>query len=173
MSDDTFGAQMQRLEELIAQVEQACAPAALEKVRELVRTLLQVHKAGLGELLGALDAERAEQLAQRPSLGSLLLLHDLHPEGLETRLARALREAEAALGARAHAELVRLDAQRAHVRVSAAQPGAAALLRKAVERAACEHTPDAVLEIEGGEPPLDAELVPVARLSARGRSAAP
>jgi len=50
MTAEEFAAKMARLEGLIAQVEATCPPEPLETVRELVSTLLDVHRSGLTEL---------------------------------------------------------------------------------------------------------------------------
>jgi hypothetical protein len=178
-----FDGSMNRLEELLAEVERLASPESLETVRELVRTLLEVHRPGLEEMLAALGTsgtsgtsgtkeEAFRALCDRPSVATLLLMHDLHPQGLHDRMKRALREAHDAAGHDARAEVWRIDGSRVFVRVHGENPAGKRLLRRALERVALERAPDAVLDIEGGEEPPEPGLIPVARLVSRGGKAA-
>ncbi|WP_432074531.1 hypothetical protein [Streptomyces wuyuanensis] len=92
-----------RVEEILDRLaaggdEQACAAA-----EELVRVLMDFYGAGLARTVELLarpaDGESAEGRPSAPLDGllgdelvsSLLVLHDLHPEDVPTRIARALR----------------------------------------------------------------------------------
>ena len=175
MSHDDFEAGMTRIEELIGRVETVCSPEVLPLVRELVRSLLDVHRVGLSELLSLLEGTgKAELALARPMIASLLLMHDLHPESVETRVRRAVREANDVAGGRAQAELVRSDGADVTVFLSGGA-ASAALLERALERLVSDHAPDATLHIEKR---LDAasaapgpQLVPVERLRAKAGGA--
>ncbi len=178
-SSNEFSGRMQRLEELLTEVELAADERSLTPVRALVRTLMDVHCGALEQILGTLgDARTADGrdlksvLLEDPAVSSLLLMHDLHPSSLTDRARRALDEAHSLAGAHATAELVRIDGERVFVRIREEKRGAAALLRKAVERTLGERTPDALFEIEGGDA-TDGGFVPVSRLHSRSRGAAP
>jgi hypothetical protein len=179
MSEGDFAAGMARLDELLARAEQCCAPESLPVVRELVRTLLEVHRVGLGELLGALEdgnpslRERLRAAASREAVAGLLLMHDLHPDALPERVERALREASDAGAGAAVAKLVQLDGTDVRVRISG-KPAAAQLLAKVVERALCERAPDCVvhLDVEASGEDSARGLVPLERLRARSGGAA-
>ena len=167
MSAGEFAEGMSRLEGLIAEVERSCPAESLPLVRELVRALLDVHESGLRELLGALaDEERASLVARRPVVASLLLMHGLHPDELRVRVEGALREANDAAPGHAVAELSRLDGADVFVRIQG-KASAAALLRKAVERAVCERAPDATLVVEERIEAGTGTLIPLERLTAR------
>ena len=80
MSDD-FRQQLNRVEALIGVLEQRPDPAALAAARELVRTLLDLHAAGLSRILDTAGRESSlvGRLADDDLVGSLFLLHGLHP----------------------------------------------------------------------------------------------
>ena len=179
MSDANFAASMARLEELLARAEQVCPPESLSVVRELVRSLLDVHRVGLAELLRVVEAgdpasgDVLRAAAAHDAVAGLLLMHDLHPEALATRVERALRDANDAGAGAAVAELARLDGTDVHVRLSG-RPAATELLARVVERVLCERAPDATLHLDvltrGEDVPRG--LVPLERLRARPGGAA-
>ena len=106
-----FQARLQHLDGLLRELDDA-DPAAAARSREIVQALLDIHGAGLEAILGHLaDAGAAgaavlDACARDDVAGGLLLLHDLHPMGLEARVLQALEEVRPAL--RAHGGNVRL-----------------------------------------------------------------
>ncbi|MEV0416218.1 hypothetical protein AB0I68_37075 [Streptomyces sp. NPDC050448] len=64
---------------------EACAAA-----EELVRVLMDFYGAGLARIVERLGVERLGGLLDDELVASLLALHDLHPEDVRTRIARAL-----------------------------------------------------------------------------------
>jgi hypothetical protein len=80
---------LERIESLVAQLEASSDPAAQAAAREMVRALLELHATGLAKILELLsqagDGGQAtlEACAHDELVGNLLLLHGLHPEGLE------------------------------------------------------------------------------------------
>ncbi len=64
---------------------EACAAA-----EELVRVLMDFYGAGLARIVERLGVERLGGLLDDELVASLLALHDLHPEDVHTRIARAL-----------------------------------------------------------------------------------
>jgi len=176
MSDEDFAAGMGRLEELIARAEESCSPESLPVVRELVRSLLDVHRIGLAELLAAIEdgarasgADAARAAASRPAVAGLLLMHDLHPDALATRVEQALREANGASTGGATAELLRIDDLYVRVVVSGKR-AAAQMLARVVERTLCERAPDATVHLDVAaaiDDDRQGGLVPLDRLRAR------
>ncbi|MFE2044444.1 hypothetical protein ACFXAZ_26675 [Streptomyces sp. NPDC059477] len=67
-------------------------PAATAAAEELVASLMEFYGAGLARILDLLPAPaaRTDELLGDDLVASLLLLHDLHPEDLTTRIGRAL-----------------------------------------------------------------------------------
>jgi hypothetical protein len=182
-SEDTFALHMKALEERLLEVERSRAPAELEGVRALVRAVLDVHQSGLREILevvhGASQADGTpvlRALCERPSIASLLLLHELHPADFAARIERAVREANDSAGGAVRACVAAIDGRRVRLRIEGGPAAAALLLRRVLERLTCEYAPDAVVEIEGGEPAAASDsvadgngLIPTSRLYARGR----
>ena len=77
---------------------------AQERAEELVRLVVDLYGAGLERVLeiaydsGRLDDELLDALAGDDLVASLLLVHDLHPYGVETRVQRALDDVRPYLG---------------------------------------------------------------------------
>lgn len=68
-------------------------PAAAAAAEELVRSLMDFYGSGLARLLHLLSAAPGDPVAGLLGdelVASLLVLHDLHPEDRDTRIARAL-----------------------------------------------------------------------------------
>jgi hypothetical protein len=148
--DQEFQRRLRRVEALVAALEACPDPAAREAARELVRTLLDLHAAGLAKML-ALAAEPAvvDRFARDGLVGSLLLLHGLHPVPVEGRVAHALERLRAGLRTRgADVELLEATAEVVRVRLRG-DPSAGPALRVAVEGAVLEAAPDvAVVAVE-------------------------
>lgn len=105
-----------RIEQLLDEVRASAGPGTWEKVEELVGRLVDLYGAGLERLLGHVAAVGGlgEPLAARVGadelLGSLLLVHGLHPEPVEARVRRALDRVAPRLGLHAGGvELVEID----------------------------------------------------------------
>lgn len=95
-----------RIEELLATLGSVSGEAAAA-AEELVRLLLGVYGDGLGHIMAALADEGAAGAAVRdrlladPLVENLLLLHDLHPLDVDTRIQRALDRVRPYLGSHA------------------------------------------------------------------------
>ena len=85
-----------RVQELQARLDGAGDPATRQVAEELVAAVVEMYGTGLEKIFSALAAEGeagaqiAAGLAKDPDVGSLLLIHDLHPIPLEQRVADAL-----------------------------------------------------------------------------------
>src|SRR4051812_49061485 len=91
----------------IATLLDACAaagPIAAARAEELVRLVVDLYGAGLERLLDVLaDAGRLDDVAQEALVAddlvaSLLLVHGLHPQDVDTRIRRALDDVRPYLG---------------------------------------------------------------------------
>jgi Fe-S cluster biogenesis protein NfuA len=89
MDDGQMRGQVARVEELLGQVEDD--PRALEAVAAIV----ELYGEALRRVVGRFPLE---EIVEDELLLHLLLLHDLHPVGVETRVARALEEVRPYLG---------------------------------------------------------------------------
>ncbi|MFF3741243.1 hypothetical protein [Streptomyces sp. NPDC002566] len=81
-----------RIEEVLDRLAGSTDPAAARGAEELVRSLMDFYGAGLARVLRLLSAsgEPLGTLLGDRLVASLLVLHDLHPEDRDTRIARAL-----------------------------------------------------------------------------------
>ncbi|GAQ60607.1 hypothetical protein ACKI1J_00440 [Streptomyces scabiei] len=82
-----------RVEEVLDRLTASGDPAAAEAAEELVRSLMDFYGAGLARILHLLSSAPGEPsagLLADEVVASLLVLHDLHPEDRDTRIARAL-----------------------------------------------------------------------------------
>jgi len=96
----------ERIEELLGVLRSTSGDAGAA-AEDLVRLLLGLYGDGLGHIMDALAAEgeagRAvrDRLLADPLVESLLLLHDLHPLDVDTRIQRALDRVRPYLGSHA------------------------------------------------------------------------
>jgi len=140
---------MDRIEKLVAALEEL-DPAARACARELLAAVLQLHKAGLARVL-EIAAHLQAELARDPLVSSLLVLHDLHPQPIEQRLASAVERARVELDG-CSVELLSVEAGRARVRVDrgAGYHRAAEEVRAALRERLLAEAPDLEeLAIEG------------------------
>jgi hypothetical protein len=82
-----------RVEEVLERLTASGDPAAAAAAEELVRSLMDFYGAGLARILHLLNSAPGEPppgLLGDELVASLLVLHDLHPEDRDTRIARAL-----------------------------------------------------------------------------------
>jgi Fe-S cluster biogenesis protein NfuA len=88
--------QLQQIETLVARIEEHGDPATQDAAREMVRILLDLHATGLARILDLLaqagppGRDALDACVNDDMVRKLLLLHGLHPDGLETRVLQAL-----------------------------------------------------------------------------------
>src|SRR4051794_367861 len=93
-----FQARLERLDGLLREVERVADPAVQARTREIVQALLDLHGTGLERLLEHIDAASEagppliDACARDDVVGGLLLLHGLHPLGVEERVRQALEK---------------------------------------------------------------------------------
>src|SRR5436305_1124816 len=88
-----------RIEALLDEIDSLPDPAVRGKVADVVQGLLAFYGEGLRRMLAIVErdgrtagAHLLEAFARDELIAHLLLLHDLHPVDVETRVARALEE---------------------------------------------------------------------------------
>jgi len=90
-----------RIEELVRQVEQIPDHESRECAQKAMEAILELHGAGLERMMelvleGGASGEAAMRRFTNDSLvSSLLILHDLHPDDVETRIGETLRKMHA------------------------------------------------------------------------------
>ena len=91
-----FQQQVQQLGKLIAELEDMPDSPLKVATGELVHLLMEVHSAGIEQMMEIVFASSAsgqqtiDKLGNDPIVRSLLLLYSLHPEDLETRVQKSL-----------------------------------------------------------------------------------
>jgi Fe-S cluster biogenesis protein NfuA/nitrite reductase/ring-hydroxylating ferredoxin subunit len=96
-----------RVEELLGILQSEGGEATASAAEELVRLLLGLYGDGLSHIMAALHEEGAagaavlDRLLEDPLVESLLMLHDLHPLDVDTRIQRALDKVRPYLGSHA------------------------------------------------------------------------
>lgn len=158
---DDFPARMQALETLLHEVENYRDPAARTHTRGIVQAVLELHAVGLERLLehvadaGPAGQDIIDECSRDEVIEGLLLLHGLHPLGLEERVGAALHLARPHLDAHgAGVELLEVYEGMVRLRLETGKGCAstAASLRRLVEDAIYAKAPDVTrLVIEGSE----------------------
>ena len=161
-------------------IERALAlddPAVWGTLHGVTMLLMDMHQRALRQILALTEANGPHgatlvaRLAADPVIGPLLVLHDLHPVSLLTRVDQALAEARPYL--RSHGgdvEVLSVEPTgRVHLRLNggAEQGPSDVMLRSAVERAIYEAAPDVTdLVVDEGPSPVDRTngFVPIAEV---------
>jgi Fe-S cluster biogenesis protein NfuA/nitrite reductase/ring-hydroxylating ferredoxin subunit len=150
-----------QIDRLLQEVRSMSTPLAWQRVDELVRLVVGLYGAGLRrimEITGEIDAgEQLRALMARDDLvGSLLLLHQLHLDDMETRVRTALARVRPYLGSHGgDVEIVGVDAESGVVRLRLGGscdgcPSSMLTVKLAVEGAIRELAPEATeIEVEG------------------------
>ena len=158
--DKEFQKRVQRVDELIREIEQVADPDTRAKAVELVQTLMEFHGAGLERLMEVV-AEAGEpgyalfdNFARDGLVASLLLLYGLHPVELEARVMGALDKVRPYLESHGgDVELLGVTDGAVHLRMKGSCdgcPSSAMTLKLAIEEAIYEAAPDITgIEVEG------------------------
>lgn len=172
---------LDELERLIREMEDGPESPTRARARRIVGAALDLHAAALARMLDIVGADdgagRAfiDAFAADPLVSGLLILHGLHPLGLETRVRAAVENLALALrsqGARPTLVVVVDGAVRVRVEREAASGGLpAAALRARIEEAILAAAPDAASVAV--DVPADADhraFVPVEQVRLRSRA---
>ncbi len=148
-----FRLQTERVEKLAARLESAGDPEIRATALDLVQSVVELHGAALQRLVDSLLQTPAGEQAlsdalQNDLVASMLLLHNLHPDDIETRVLRGIEKARPYL--KSHGGDVELAAVRdgiVHLRLHGtcgSCPSSSITLKNAVEDALFEVAPDIV-----------------------------
>jgi hypothetical protein len=155
MSED----RVRQIEELVRRVEMIPDADARQAALELMGAVLDLHGTGLERVMeivyetGESGKVTIRRLAGDDIVASLLVLHGLHPDGIETRVQHALGKMHG------NAELLGVFEGSVRVRLTGSGCG----LKEAVEAAVRDAVPDAE-EIVIEESSSDGGFVPLAAL---------
>ncbi|MDQ1651916.1 MAG: hypothetical protein QOI35_1116 [Cryptosporangiaceae bacterium] len=176
MSEQDWRAAGERIDVLLA-ASAAGGAVARERAEELVRIVADLYGAGLERLLelahqrGALTGEVLDALAADDLVASLLLVHGLHPYGVETRIEKALDGVRPYLGSHGgDVEFLGVTAEGvARLRLLGSCdgcPSSSVTLKLAVEGAIEAAAPE-VVAIEVADPKPAGAVIPVTALFSR------
>jgi Fe-S cluster biogenesis protein NfuA/nitrite reductase/ring-hydroxylating ferredoxin subunit len=161
------GAVGDRIERLLDDLSAVANPTVREKIEDLMTSTVEFYGAGLRRILELLyerpDGESLiDELADDDFVASLLILHDLHPYDLPTRIDRALAKVRPYLGSHeGDVEVLGVtDDGVVKVRLQGSCdgcPSSAVTLKLAIERAIMEAAPEiTAVEAEGLDTPTAA-----------------
>jgi Fe-S cluster biogenesis protein NfuA len=176
--DKDFLRRMQRIELLIQELEHFPDPAAQALSREIVQALLELHGAGLAKILertaqaGEGGAVLRQTFAEDSLIGSLLMLHGLHPDDLETRVGHALERVRPYLQSHGGTvELLAVAEGAVRLRMGGSCkgcPSSAQTIKQTIEEAIYAAAPDvSLIEIEQAEAQVSEQattFIPVEQL---------
>jgi hypothetical protein len=106
--DRQFRSQLERIESLLQKVEHFPDPGAREQTKALIRSILDVHAAGLERLFTKIsDSDKAgneliDWLAEDDLVAGMLLLYGLHPLDLTERVEQALARLQSDMRSRGY-----------------------------------------------------------------------
>ncbi|HET7659905.1 MAG TPA: NifU family protein [Oryzihumus sp.] len=149
-----------RVELLLDAFHDGPDPLAADRAEELVRALVALYGAGLARVVDLLDeVDGGELLVRRLAgddlVGSLLVLHDLHPDDVDTRIQQALDRVRPYLGSHAGGiEYAGVDADGvAHLRLEGSCdgcPSSSVTVTTTIERAVLDAAPEVLaVDVQG------------------------
>lgn len=174
MADNEIRSQewVEKIEDLVRQAESISDPKARGVTIDLLRGVLEFHAAGIERMLdmifsaGEPSQEIVEQIAADELISSMLLLHDLHPDDLETRVNRAvhkLQEVFLSLGAKI--SLLAIESDTVRVGFDSQRTWSGTLVKASVEKAIFQAAPEITgVIIEGLKETPPEGFVPVSDL---------
>jgi Fe-S cluster biogenesis protein NfuA/nitrite reductase/ring-hydroxylating ferredoxin subunit len=157
------GAVGDKIERLLDDLSAVANPVIREKIEDLMTSTVELYGAGLRRILELLyerpDGEALiDDLVGDDLVASLLILHDLHPYDLPTRVERALAKVRPYLGSHeGDVEILGITEEGVvKLRLQGSCdgcPSSAVTLKLAIERAILEAAPEVLaVEAEGLEP---------------------
>lgn len=176
-ASEQFQALTGQIEVLVERVHALPDADARSTALELLQTVMDLHRTVLGRMTDAIAGsgepgrELLQKLARDPVISGLLVLYDLHPDDLDTRVTRVLEKLRPSL--RSHGSsitLVEITEGVVRLRMEGSGNGcqsSAASLKETVEQAVYEAAPDAAaVVIEAVATQTPAGFVPLAKLQA-------
>lgn len=173
--DKDFQSRVQKIGSLVHDLETIADPASRTAAKELVQLLMDLHGTGLERVMEIVfesaegGAQIVDDLGQDPLVSSLLVLYGLHPDDLQTRVERKLKQIVSKLH-KMGAEASLVSVSDGQVRVRANVKGhscgsTARTVQTTVEDSLYEAAPDMnSLVIEGLEEPAANGFVAVETL---------
>ncbi|MEW5979391.1 MAG: NifU family protein [Acidobacteriota bacterium] len=181
-----FQQQLQQIEQLIDKIERSADPSLRAKAQELVRLIMAFHTSSLDRMMeiicqaGEAGRVLVDRLGTDDLVGSLLVMHGLHPVDFDTRVRSALEKVRPYLKSHGgNVELLDINGGRVRLRLAGSCHGCASsamTLKLAIEEAIYAAAPDVIgLDVEGVReaPPSPLSFVPVESLQASHPNGSP
>ena len=157
-----------RIEQLVDDLATRADPRVFAETQELLRLVIELYGSALEravELASEIDDAARRRFADDELLGSLMMVHGLHPDSLEVRLERALASVRPTLAAHGgDVELLDIDVDAGAVLLRLLGscdgcPSSAITLRSAVETAIVEAAPEiGIIDVEEPTPEVAIRL---------------
>jgi Fe-S cluster biogenesis protein NfuA len=175
--DAAFQKRIQRIGEIVEQLESSADPSTRAMAKELIEALMAMHGGALERIL-EIASEAGEpgktfilKCGHDELVSSLLLLYGLHPEDMQTRVTRALEKSRAYLDSHsARVELLSISEEgavtlRLHQK-SGGCGSSATIVKSSLEASIQDAAPDAISIIvqESEETPSRSGFVSLAQL---------
>jgi Fe-S cluster biogenesis protein NfuA len=146
-----FRVHTERVEKLVGRLDSSRDPELRAVALELVQCVMELHGVALDRMLGSISQTSAGEAAldvalQDNLVSSVLLLHGLHPDTMETRVLRALEKVRPYLHSH-RGDVEFLNVKDGVVRLKllgscGSCPSSSVTLKNAVEEALYEAAPD-------------------------------
>jgi hypothetical protein len=160
--DKELQKRVQQIGGLVAQIESIADPGLRSIAHQLLQTFMDLHGAVLDRSLeiivgaGDVGMQIIDEMGRDPLVGSVLVLHGLHPDDLETRVTKAVERLQSKLRREgSQVELLGIEDGAASLRVTPPEHACGSTsktLRTTVEDAIYSAAPDiASLNIAGLE----------------------
>lgn len=166
-----------QIESLVHQAEAIDDPDARSTALELSQAILRFHQSALGRMLDFIsardsDGEILSRIAQDELTSSLLLVHDLHPEPVATRVERAITRLDdvyRALGSRI--SLASMSGGVVYVNFDSSRTWPGPQTRAAIEKVLFQAAPEIEqVVIEGLKEETSPDFIPVSAILAGSRA---
>jgi hypothetical protein len=179
MGNDAIRSQewIDKIEALVHRAEAISDAGARSIAVDLLQAVLSFHAAGIERILEIISESVAggdaavDAIAKDDLTSSMLLLHDLHPDELETRIDRAIRRLQdmfASLGANLMLEAI--EGETVRLRFDSSRSWSAAAVKGSIENVIFQAAPEiATVVIDGLKEAPSANFVPVSDLLAGSR----
>ena len=165
----------ERVGAILAEIGGIADPRLTERTEDLVSLLMQFYGAGIRRMMelsdeaGMLEGELLDRLVQDELVSSLLVIHDLHPIDLATRVQVALDKVRPYLGSHGgDVEILGIDGDVVRLRMEgscSSCPSSTITLNYAIEKAILDAAPEiSRIEAEDVQP---AAVGPLIQLEAR------
>jgi Fe-S cluster biogenesis protein NfuA/nitrite reductase/ring-hydroxylating ferredoxin subunit len=155
----------ERVGALLAEIGAHTDPRTTERTEDLVSLLMQFYGAGIRRMMeiadeaGVLEGNLLERFTADDLINGILIVHDLHPLDLETRVQDALDRVRPYLGSHGgDVEIVGIDGDVVRLRMEgscSSCPSSTVTLNYAIEKAILEAAPE-IARIEAEEVMPDA-----------------